>query len=265
MPQIQLQDFTCWFEDRGSGPVLLLVHGFPLDHTMWRAQIEHFGGSRRVLAPDLRGFGRSDATEGIVTMRQFADDLAALLVALRISDPVDLCGLSMGGYVAWPFFQDHRQRVRSLILCDTRAAADGPETREYRLGLAAKVVLRGPGFIAETMPKRLFARSTRDSKPDMIREIQDVIGRADPQGIAAASRGMAERPDVTPLLPNIDVPTLVVVGEEDAISTHDEMQGIARAISGAEFIAVPNAGHMAPLEQPALVNAAIESFLNRLD
>lgn len=265
MPQILLDDLSLSFEDEGSGPVLLLVHGFPLDHTMWREQIAHLGRSRRVLAPDLRGFGRSDVTEGTVTMRQFADDLAALLETLRIDAPVDLCGLSMGGYIAWPFFQHHRGKLRSLILCDTRAAADSPEARDNRLGLASKVLERGPGFIAETMPDKLFARSTRASRPDLVREIQEVIRRGDPRGIAAASRGMAERPDVTSMLPTIDVPTLVVVGEEDAISTRDEMQGIAAAIPGAEFAPVRDAGHMAPLEQPGTVNRAIESFLRRLD
>jgi pimeloyl-ACP methyl ester carboxylesterase len=265
MPQILVDGIPVSFEDVGSGPVLLLVHGFPLDHTMWREQIEYFSPSRRVLAPDLRGFGNSSPTEGTVTMRQFADDLAALLDTLRIAEPVDFCGLSMGGYIAWPFFQHYRDKVRSLILCDTRAAADNPEARENRLGLATKVLQCGPGFIAETMPDKLFAGSTRDSNPDLVREVQDVIRSGNGQGIAAASRGMAERPDVTSLLPTIDVPTLVIVGEEDPISTRDEMQGIARAIPGAEFVPVRDAGHMAPLEQPAIVNAAIDRFLARVD
>jgi pimeloyl-ACP methyl ester carboxylesterase len=264
MPQILIDGVSVSFADAGTGPVLLLVHGFPLDHTMWREQIEHFRGSRRVLAPDLRGFGSSDVTEGTVTMRQFAADLGSLLDALRITEPIDFCGLSMGGYIAWPFFQHHRNRLRSLLLCDTRSAADSAEARETRLGLATKVLQRGPGFIAETMPEKLFARSTRDSKPDLVREVQDVIRGGDPRGIAAASRGMAERPDVTSLLPTIDLPTLVIVGEEDAISTRDEMRGIARVIPGAEFVAVSEAGHMAPLEQPAVVNEAIDRFLQRL-
>ncbi len=263
MPTTQIDDLTFHYLDEGSGPVLLLVHGFPLDHTMWRRQIEHFGGSRRVIAPDLRGFGGSGVTEGTVTMQRFADDLAAILDSLRI-EAVDFCGLSMGGYIAWQFVQRHRAKVRSLILCDTKASADTAEGRETRIGLAEKVVQRGPGFIAQTMPDKLFSQHTRDRQPEIVAEIQDVIRRTDPQGVAAASRGMAERPDVTPLLPSIDMPTLVIVGDEDAITTRDEMFQMSQAIPSAEFVSVAEAGHMAPLEQPAAVNAAIEAFLSRI-
>ena len=263
MPTIPLDDISLECLDQGTGPVLLLVHGFPLDHTMWRPQIEHFSASRRVLAPDLRGFGGSGVTRGTVTMQQFADDIAALLDALRI-DAVDFCGLSMGGYIAWQFLQRHRGLVRSLILCDTKAAADTPEGRETRIGLAEKVVQRGPEFIAQTMPDKLFSQHTRAQRPEIVADIQAVMRRTHPEGIAAAARGMAERPDVTPLLPSIDVPTLVVVGEEDAITTRDEMFGMSAAIPSAEFVSVADAGHMAPLEQPSVVNAAIETFLSRV-
>lgn len=263
MPTIPLNDISLESLDQGTGPVLLLVHGFPLDHTMWRSQIENFRESRRVIVPDLRGFGGSGVSKGTVTMQQFADDLAALLGALRI-DAVDFCGLSMGGYIAWQFFQRHRASVRSLILCDTKAAADTPEGRETRISLAEKVVQRGPEFIAQTMPDKLFAKSTRAQRPEIVADIQSVIRRTNPEGIAAAARGMAERPDVTPLLPSIDVPTLVIVGEEDAITTRDEMFGMSSAIPSAEFVAVADAGHMAPLEQPSVVNAAIQTFLSRI-
>ena len=124
MPRIRINDIHLNVLDEGQGPPLLLVHGFPLDHTMWREQIQHFRGTHRVIAPDLRGFGQSDVTPGTITMQRHAEDLAHLLDALRVKNPVCLCGLSMGGYIAWQFVQMHHGRLGSLILCDTKAGAD---------------------------------------------------------------------------------------------------------------------------------------------
>ena len=261
MPTIPIGDIRLHVVDEGDGSPLLLVHGFPLDHTMWRAQIGHFSRNHRVLAPDLRGFGSSSVTDGIVGMERFADDLAALLDELKVTEPVCFCGLSMGGYIAWPFFERHRDRLGSLILCDTRSAADAEETRTTRHGLAQKVLEDGPEFIARTMPTKLFAAKTRDEFPQLVEEVQAVIRGTAPAGIAAAARGMAERVDSTNLLPAIDVPTLGLVGEEDTISTVEEMRSIAAAIPGSQFVVIPDAGHMAPLEAPAAVNSALEAFL----
>lgn len=259
---ITIGDVELNVRDEGPGEPLLLVHGFPLDHTMWREQIRHFSGSRRVIAPDLRGFGRSGVTPGTVTMQRFADDLAKLLDVLRIREPVCFCGLSMGGYIAWQFAQRHRRRLGSLILCDTRAIADDEAGKRNRAIIASRVLKDGPGFIADSMPEKLFSTRTHAENPELIAETQDVIRRSPPQGVAAAARGLAARPDVSAQLGAIDVPTLVVVGEEDAISPADEMQRIAESIPGAHFAAIPSAGHMAPLEAPVAVNTAIKDFLN---
>ena len=261
MPTIPIGDISLNVVDEGDGPPLLLVHGFPLDHTMWRAQIGHFSRNHRVIAPDLRGFGNSDVTGGTVGMERFADDLAALLDELKVTEPICFCGLSMGGYIAWPFLERHRERLGALILCDTRSAADSEETRSTRHGLAKKVLEDGPEFIAWTMPAKLFAAKTRENFPQLVEEVQTVIRGTAPAGIAAAARGMAARVDLTSLLPAIDLPTLVLVGEEDTISTVEEMRSIADSIPGAQFVVIPDAGHMAPLEAPSAVNAAIEGFL----
>lgn len=259
--RISIGDIKLNVVDEGAGAPLLLIHGFPLDHTMWREQIRHFSEARRVIAPDLRGFGESDVTPGTVTMQRFADDLAKLLDALRIRVPVCFCGLSMGGYVAWQFAQLHRRRLGSLILCDTRAIADDEAGKRNRQVVATRVLNDGPAFIADSMPEKLFSKRTQADRPKLIAETQDVIRRTPAEGVAAAARGMAARPDVTSLLSGIDVPTLVIVGEEDAISPPDEMRRIADAITVSRFVCVPNAGHMAPLEEPAAVNTAIEEFL----
>jgi 3-oxoadipate enol-lactonase len=261
MPRIPIGDVSLQVVIEGEGEPLLLVHGFPLDHSLWRHQIAHFSRSRQVIAPDLRGFGRSDVTAGTVRMEQFADDLARLLTALGVVRPVCLCGLSMGGYIAFAFVQRHRERLGSLVLCDTRAAADSPETRKHRWETAERVLREGPGFLAETMVDRLLAPTTRQQQPELAAEVQAVIRAAPPEGVAAASRGMAERPSVEELLPRIDLPTLVVVGEQDAISPPAEMRELARKIPAAQFVPLADAGHLAPLEQPAAMNAALDRFL----
>lgn len=263
MPRLSIGDIDLNVLDDGQGPVLLFVHGFPLDHTMWREQVRRFRHTHRVIVPDLRGFGQSGVTPGTVTMQRYADDLAKLLDALHVRQPVCLCGLSMGGYIAWQFAQLHRRRLGWLILCDTRAVADDEAGQRNRAVLATRVLKEGPDFIAASMPEKLFSGRTRSDKAELVADIQAVIRRTSPDGIAAASRGMAARPDVTPLLATIDVPTLVICGTEDAISTLDEMRTIAAAIPGAEFVPIEGAGHMAPLEEPGPVNAAIDHFLAR--
>jgi len=245
----------------GSGPPLVLVHGFPLDHRMWQAQIEALADEHLVIAPDLRGFGASDVTPGTVTMQQMADDLAALLDVLAVGQPVTLAGLSMGGYVAWQFALRHRPRLARLILCDTRAQADTPEAAAGRLALADRVVAEGAAVVAETLLPRLFAPSTYTQRPALVAATREVILRTNPEGIAAALRGMAQRPDVRPQLREIEVPALVLGGEEDAISPPEEMQQIAQALPRGMWVPIPQAGHMAPCEQPQQVNQAIRQFL----
>jgi pimeloyl-ACP methyl ester carboxylesterase len=217
-----------------------------------------------VIAPDLRGLGRSPAADGKVTMEQFADDLAALLDGLGIAEPVVFCGLSMGGYIALQFWHKHRARLRGLVLCDTRAAADTPAAAAARLTLADRVLLEGPEPLVEIMLPRLFGAATCRQRPDVVEELQSVMMGTDPRGIAAAARGMAERPDMTGLLGQIACPTLVVVGQHDAISPPAEMRGMAEAIPGAKFVEIPDVGHMSPLENPTAVNAALAEFLSTL-
>ena len=250
--------------DRGEGPALLLVHGFPLDHTMWNDQIDALGEKYRVIAPDLRGFGRSGVTRGTVTMEQFADDVAALLDVLEIQEPIVFCGLSMGGYVAWQFWRKYSRRLRGLILCDTRAVADTPETAEGRLEMAQRVLSEGPSPLVEMMMPKLFAQSTVQSHPDTVDSLRRVMYANDPEGIAAAGRGMAQREDFSGMLKQIECPSLILVGELDALSTPEEMKTIADAIPGSRFVEIAASGHMSPMEEPWLVNEAILEFLGTL-
>jgi pimeloyl-ACP methyl ester carboxylesterase len=268
MDRIALSTVELAFLDRGSGPPVLLIHGFPLDHTMWSAQIDALTGKHRVIAPDLRGFGEStlgdaDPRAGI-SMERYADDLTELLDALQIDEPIVLAGFSMGGYIAWQFVRKHAARLRALVQCDTRAAADTEEARTGRLKMADHVAEWGSGRVAEMMGPKLLAASTFESKPEVVVAVRRVVEQTSPASIAAAQRGMAARPDMTSFLPQINVPALVVVGSHDVISPPQEMKTIAAAIPSAEFVEIPNAGHMTTMENPDAVTAALTRFLARI-
>ncbi len=256
--------------DRGAGHPILLVHGFPLDHTMWDAQIAVLSEHARVIAPDLRGFGQSqlgpvDPTRGI-TMERYADDLAELLdeLAHGADQPIVFVGLSMGGYIAWQFVRKYPERLRALALLDTRSLADTDEARAGRLKMADNVAEWGSGRVAEMMGPKLSAPSTFETKPEVIAALRSVVTRTSPATIAAAQRGLAARPDMTGLLPQIAVPTLVIVGAEDVISPPAEMQSIAAAIPGARYVVIPNSGHMTTMENPAAVNQSLLHFIKAL-
>lgn len=265
MKQVQLKDILMAVEVQGAaGPPLLLLHGFPLDHRMWRDQIDALSARSRVVAPDLRGFGRTELGSGAVTMERMADDLAGLLDELNITEPVVLAGFSMGGYVAFQFLRRHPDRVRALILCDTRALADSPEAAAGRRQTAAKVLEEGASVTAEAMLPKMFSPQTAAARPTLVDRTRRMMLACPPAGIAAALDAMAARADVRALLPTIQVPTLVLVGELDAISSPAEMREIAEAIDGAAYQVVSGAAHLTPMEKPAEVSAAIATFIRSL-
>lgn len=249
--------------DEGSGTPLLLVHGFPLTHAMWQGQLA-LADRYRVIAPDLRGFGASEVVPGTTTMAQLADDCAALLDALHVKQPIVFCGLSMGGYVGWQFVKRHAARLKGLVLCDTKAAGDTPEAAETRLKLATHVLNFGTSAVAEAMPAKLFAAETFKKQPELVAAVRGLIERTDPQGLAAAQHGLAEREDVRPWLSKIAMPTLVVCGRHDVISPVDEMRDFAAQIPSARFEIIEGAGHMAPMELPQEFNTRLTAFIDGL-
>lgn len=260
LKNVQVQGIAFQVYDRGTGPTLLFVHGFPLDHTMWSGQLEAFP-EFRVIAPDLRGFGGTDPTGESASMERYADDLASLLQALGVTDRICLCGLSMGGYVAWQFWRRHASRLAGLILCDTRAGVDSPQAAQDRRRNAERVLNEGPGFLADLMVPRLFSA---DAQPAIVADTRAVIERTPRQGVAAGLLAMADRSDFVPLLPEVQVPSLAICGERDVLTPAEEMRTMASAMPDARFVEVPAAGHMAPLESPRLVNAAIREFIQGL-
>lgn len=251
--------------DEGTGSPLVFLHGFPLSHAMWDGQRRYFRETNRVLIPDLRGFGRSTSQDDVVTMEQFADDVLELLDHTGITEPVTLCGLSMGGYIAFAFARKYPHRLARLVLCDTRSLPDSTEQAQGRLALADRVLVEGARIVAELMLPKLFGPHTNEHRPSVVDSVRNVMLANSPRAIAAAQRGMAARPDATPYLAEIAVPTLVVVGAHDVISPPDEMRQIAAAMPHATFVELAHVGHMAPLEAPAAFNAALRDWLATLN
>jgi pimeloyl-ACP methyl ester carboxylesterase len=252
-------------DDVGPGPVVVLIHGFPFDRTMWRFQKGAIGSEYRVIAPDLRGHGRSAPLPGPYTVDGMANDVLETLDDLQIREPFVLGGLSLGGYVALSIAARSPQRLRGLILMDTRAAADAPDVAQGREAMARDVERTGDiGPVVRGMLPRLFAPASRERRAALISEVGDQMLRTPAVGVTATLRALASRPDRTADLAAIRVPTLVVCGADDVISPPDEMRRMADAIAGARFVKIPEAGHLAPLENPGPVDAAILEFLGAI-
>ncbi len=245
------------YEEHGQGVPVMLVHAFPLSGVMWQTQCAALEGNYRCIVPDMRGFGRSDMPPGPITMEQCADDLAGLLDVLGI-ERVVLGGLSMGGYIAFAFLRRYAGRVRALVLADTRTAADTEEGRAGRETNAQIAETQGASAIADMMIPILLSPT---APPALQAQMRSMIEDNQPQGIAAALRGMALRPDSADLLPHIQVPTLIVCGQEDTLTTPAEMRTMHAAIPGSQFVEIAGAGHAANLEQPEAFNKALLVFL----
>lgn len=250
--------------EAGSGPVMLCIHGFPLDHGMWRGQLSGLSDRYRVIAPDLRGFGRSRGSPPVESLDDFVGDLCELLDAMRIEEPVVVCGLSMGGYITFRFAALAASRLRAMILCDTRAAADTPEVVANRYRMVDLVSRGAAASVAEAMHAKLFAATTFEQQPEITEATRSVMLATAPDAIIAALLAMAGRADATPMLPRLPVPSLWICGREDEITPADEMRSSAAATPAARFTEIDASGHLAPLEQPAAANAAIVDFLASL-
>lgn len=265
MKMVEVGEHSLNTIDQGAGLPVVLLHGFPLAHSMWRFQIEALAENYRVIAPDLRGFGKSpiepNAAAAGVSMEAYADDVACLLDALGVTEPVVLGGFSMGGYIAMQFVRRHRDRLAGLMLLDTKAAADSPPAVQTRLKMAENVEGWGAAHVARLMTPKMYAAKTITRKPEIVAEFEDMVSQTDPVAIAAAQRGMAARVESQTLLPTLEVPVLYVVGQEDQISPPEEMQTMAESTPNSTYVEIADAGHMSPMENPAEVNAALAGFL----
>ena len=251
------------YEDIGSGIPIVFVHGFPLRRTIWKPQLKSLGQLSRCIAPDLRGFGES-IVEGPYSMDQYADDIAALLDTCSIPRAV-IAGCSMGGYVAFAFWRRYSDRVLGLVLCDTRPAADTEAALVKRREMICSAREGGSPAVADAMIESLLGPSTRRRNPEVEREVRAMISGAPVEGVVGAIEAMMARPDSTPTLASIDAPTLIVTGEEDAITPVKDAETMHDAIRGSTLELVPGAGHLSNFERPAAFNAVLGHFLERLD
>ena len=261
MKTINVGGVEIQYADKGQGPAVLFLHGFPLSLGMWDAQ-ETLSDRYRIVRFDARGHGGSGVGDSALTMDRIAEDSAVLIEQLRLG-PVILAGCSMGGYAAFAFAQKHPSLLRALILVDTKAGADSPEARKGRGELAAKVMKDGPQAALEAFLPKLVGETTKASRADVVVKIKDMILATPKQGISDALHGIAARQDSTPFLREIAVPTLVICGEEDVIAPRAEAEILQKGISGAELAMIPKSGHLPSMETPEEFNRVLAKFLSR--
>ncbi|HEY9226132.1 MAG TPA: alpha/beta fold hydrolase [Gemmatimonadaceae bacterium] len=250
------------FDDIGSGFPVVFLHAFPLNRTMWEPQVTALVAEFRCITIDFRGLGAS-AAKPPFTVDRYADDVVAVLDALQIERAV-IVGLSMGGYVAFALWRRHRERVRALVLSDTRASADTVEVVERRRALIQAAQTQGATAVANMQIAGLVGKTTRDKRPDIYDATHRMIAQANVQGIIGAAEALIERPDSTPTLATIDVPTLVVVGEEDVLTPPKEARVLHEAIAGSRLEILKHAGHLSNMERPAAFNTVVSEFLAAL-
>lgn len=256
---------TLAHDDAGAGTPVVLLHGFPHTRHLWDAQCNALAPHCRVVAPDLRGFGASAALadRAPLTMARHADDVAALLDALGI-DRAIIAGLSMGGYATLAFWHRHRDRVRALVLLDTRASADTPAVRVRRAATIELAHAEGALAVADAQIASSLGATTRRTHPALVHRVRDMMATVSAATMIAAQEGMLARDDVTAWLDDIDVPTLLVVGDEDVITPAKEMRAMHDRIPGSALETIEHAGHLTPVEQPEHVSAALLRFVQRL-
>ena len=261
MTSIRINDINLAYTDVGTGPPIVLIHGYPFNRSLWTEQTEALNSKYRVVAPDLRGFGESDSSEGTATMARMAEDVAALMDALAIERAV-IGGLSMGGYVALAFARMFPARVKALVLADTRAQADSEEGKQTRHQQAEKALSEGMAGIADAMLPKLLTPDTVSKRPELVKRVRDMMLKTKPEGAAAALLGMAERDDQTEFISSIRVPALILVGREDAITPVADSEKMQSRIEGSRLVVIENAGHVSNLEQTEQFNDALLGFLS---
>lgn len=264
--ELNINNLRLWFVDEGSderrGVPLLFVHGFPLSHLIWAPQLQAFAIKHRILAPDLRGHGRTEAPPGPYAMEQMADDLRALIEA-RQCGPVMIIGHSMGGYIALAFMRRYPHLLRGLGLICARAGADTPEGKINRENLALRVEQEGSKAVVDAMFPKMLAPSTYAEQPELSDSIRRMMLAIPVAGIAGALRGMALRADSNDFLPSIKVPTLIITGADDQLISPKESENMAKQIPDATLHIIPSAGHLPSVEKPVEFNRVLGEFLER--
>jgi 3-oxoadipate enol-lactonase len=246
----------------GDGPPVVLLHPFPVHHEFWLPAVQSLITRYRVILPDLRGHGESDVGAGPATMEKHASDLAQVMDDADIGR-APLVGVSIGGYLLFEFWRRHRGRVAALVLCNTKAPADSGEARAGRLQAADDVLERGTEPFFQSMVRRLVGSTTLETRPDLVDGALRMMRKMSPEDVAQVQRGMAERPDSVDTLKTINVPTLLITGDEDIFTGVNEAELMRQHVSGSQLRVIPKAGHYAVWEQPEEAGKLLRQFLDQ--
>lgn len=245
----------------GAGPALVLLHPFPVHHEFWLPVAEKLSTRYRILLPDLRGHGDSEVGNGPATMDKHAADLRAVFDDAGVGR-APIIGVSIGGYLLFEFWRSDRPRVAALGLVNTKAPADNREERAVRLAVANDVLDRGTEPFFESMIPRVLARTTRETRPDLVEGVLRMMRKMSPEDVAQVQRGMAERQDSVETLKTINVPTLLITGVEDVSTGINEAELMRQHIPGSQLSVIPKASHYSPWEQPDEAARLLRQFLD---
>lgn len=261
MEKIVSGDAEIYYDVAGSGPPVVLLHPFPAHHEFWLPVTKFLSSRFRLIMPDLRGHGESGLGEGPATMQKHASDIARVMDAAEV-DRAPIVGVSIGGYAIFEFWRRFRNRVAALVLCNTKASADTAEARAGRLEAANDVLQRGTEAFFEGMLQKVLSATTRHSCPDLVEGTVRMMRKMSAEDVAGVQRGMAERPDSISTLKTINLPTLIVTGEEDTMTGVPEAELMKQNIPGAQMKVISKAGHYSPWEQPEEVGKLLRQFLD---
>src|SRR5580658_1727655 len=261
MERLRSDDAEIFYETRGNGPPVVLLHPFPCHHEFWNPVAAALDSRYRLILPDLRGHGDSEIGEGPALMRKHASDIVHVLDAAGVGKAAFI-GCSIGGYILFEFWRRYRARVTSLALCDTRPQADTAEARASRLQAAATVLEQGAGPFVESMIPKLMGTTTATMRPDLVDGARAMMRKMSAEDISLVQRGMAERPDSVADLKTVNVPTLVVIGDEDVLSTVADGELMRQNIAGSQLKVIPKAGHYSPWERPEAAGKMLRQFLD---
>jgi pimeloyl-ACP methyl ester carboxylesterase len=253
------------FEEHGTGRPFILLHAFPLNRKMWEDNIEAvISAGFRLILPDLRGFGESVNFADIHTMEDMANDVSELLENLQIEKAI-FGGLSMGGYVLFNLYRVKPEIFSALVLCDTSFSADSEDKKKSRFELIDKIESAGTQALIENMLPNLISDHTKNNNPELVSKLEKMFSETDPKAAVAALRGMAARADHEDILPLIDVPTLLIFGEEDKVTNLDVADKMHESISGSRLHLIKNAGHYSNLEQPEQFNKVLFESIKKVE
>jgi 3-oxoadipate enol-lactonase len=264
MDTAAVNGITIAYDDEGSGPPLVLVHGHPFDRSMWAPQVAAFATSGwRVIAPDLRGYGKTTVVPGVTMLDTFAADIIGLLDHLGI-DAFVLGGLSMGGQIVMECYRQFAPRTRGLILADTFPQAETEEGKKARNEVADRLLREGMRDYADEVLPKMIAPYNVLSMPAVASHVHGMMAATPAEGAAAALRGRAERRDYRALLADVSVPALIVVGRDDEYTPVRDAEDMRELIPNATLAVINGAGHLPNLEQPTDFNNALRQFLSQV-